>query len=249
MSNWEHVSSRLGNIQPATRAIAKEIYDAAAAAGHEIWFMWGIGPSHEHSSGRALDLMVRNKAAGDWIYNYVWANRARLRLRHIIWWQSITSTAVRPGVRRPMASRGNATLDHKDHPHILVEPGAYQPPPRPAGQSTGTTQQVRALQRELAVAVDGKWGPKTDERARRMRGASRAKRGWPNNRTAGFNVRDVQTVIGTHIDGIWGPLSQAALAEWIKRFQRAIGVRSDGWWGPITEGRFQNLRRRHLNRW
>lgn len=130
MSSWNHVSSRLGNVQPATKAIAKEIYDAASDAGHEIWFMWGMGTSSEHATGRALDLMVRNKAAGDFIKDYVWKNRKRLRLRHVIWWQAITSTVVRPGVTRRMNDRGNATANHKDHPHIFILPGAYQPPPR-----------------------------------------------------------------------------------------------------------------------
>lgn len=247
MSNWNHVSSRLGNIQPATESVAKEIYDAAEAAGHEIWFMWGMGASGEHSTGRALDLMVRNKAAGDFIRNYVWQNRRRLRLRHVIWWQAITSTVVRPGVRRRMADRGNATANHKDHPHIFLNPGAYQAPPTSSTPTTGRV--VREIQQAVKVGVDGKWGPVTDERVLRMRNASRNKRGWPSNLPRQFNIRDVQEVVNTEVDGIWGPNSQAALVSWIVSFQNTIGVKSDGWWGPKTDARLLTLRRRHRNNW
>lgn len=245
MSNWNHVSSKLGNIQPATRSVAKEIYDAAQAAGHDIWFMWGMGTSGEHSTGRALDLMVRNKAAGDFIRNYVWRNRKRLRLRHVIWWQAITSTVVRPGVRRRMADRGNATNNHKDHPHIFINPGAYQAPPN----APSSPRVVREVQESVKVTVDGMWGPKTDERVFRMRNASRNKRGWPQNLPRQFNIRDVQTVVGTGVDGIWGPKSQAALEQWIRDFQQTISVKSDSYWGPKTDARLLTLRRRHRNNW
>ena len=61
-----YVTSRLGNVKPETRKIAEELYNAAKAAGHDIWFMWGMGTSAEHKTGLALDLMIRNNAAGDW---------------------------------------------------------------------------------------------------------------------------------------------------------------------------------------
>ncbi|MGL5851642.1 MAG: hypothetical protein ACRCZD_12760 [Phycicoccus sp.] len=126
MSTWEHVSSKLGSIQPATRSIAREVFDAASAAGHDIWFMWGMGGGNEHGSGRALDLMVRNAEAGEWIRKYLWGHRVRLRLRHVIWAQTITSTRVQPGVRRRMADRGSVTENHYDHIHVWFEPGSYQ---------------------------------------------------------------------------------------------------------------------------
>lgn len=251
MSNWDHVSSRLGNIQPATRSIAKEIYDAAAAAGHEIWFMWGMGASSEHATGRALDLMVRNKAAGDWIRNYVWANRARLRLRHVIWWQAITSTVVQPGVVRRMADRGNPTANHMDHPHIFVLPGAYQPPanqPSQGSQQDVTTPRVvRQIQQAVRVGVDGKWGPVTDRAVMAMRNVSRIHRGWPNRHRATFDTRQAQRIVGTTVDGIWGPKSNAALVRWIENFQGILGVKQDALWGPKTDGKLIALRRRHLN--
>lgn len=166
MSNsWEYVSSKLGSIQPATRSVAKEVFDAAKAAGHEIWFMWGMGSSAEHRTGRALDLMVRNEAGGDWIRNYLWNNRKRLRLQHVIWEQHITSTVTQPGVRRLMPDRGNSTKNHFDHNHLLLFAGAYQAPeskptpppvtpPKPKPPTTG-----RKTNEEIAKeVVSGKWG-------------------------------------------------------------------------------------------
>ena len=246
MSNWNHVSSKLGNVAPATRAIAQEIYNAAAAEGHEIWFMWGMGRSTEHSTGRALDLMVRNKAAGDWIRDYVWRNRARLRLRHVIWWQAITSTVTQPGVVRQMRDRGNNTANHKDHPHILVLPGQYQPPANVPGSGSGSNNpnKVRQIQKTLRVNTDGKWGPITDRAAIQMRNVSRVHRGWPRRHSATFDTRAAQRVVRTPVDGIWGPNSQAALVKWIENFQDVLGVNSDGWWGPKTDGKFLSYRRR-----
>jgi hypothetical protein len=154
MTTFEYASSKLGKVDPETRSIAKEIFDAAQKAGHDIWFMWGKGSGVEHATGNALDLMVRNAAGGTWIRNYIWTNRARLRLKHVIWDQKITSTVYRPGVVVGMADRGNSTANHKDHVHVLFFPGEYRPvpppaPPKPAGKT------VSQLADEVLA---GKWG-------------------------------------------------------------------------------------------
>ena len=128
MNSLSHVTSKLGKVEPETRPIATELYNSARKAGHEIWFMWGMG-GKEHGSGNALDLMIRNEAGGDFVRNYIWANRARLRLRHVIWEQHITSTVKQPGVRRKMRDRGNATENHFDHVHVWFFDGAYVAPP------------------------------------------------------------------------------------------------------------------------
>lgn len=183
MATFTTVSARIGNVKPATKKIAEEIYEAAKKAGHEIWFIWGMGESAEHRTGRALDLMIRNKAGGDWIRNYIWAHRKRLRLVHVIWWQHITSTVVQPGVVRHMENRGNATANHYDHLHLFLFEGAYQPPPPPptpaptgrllqyvAGKPLMQGHDVRALQTGLRrvfplyagrLAQDGYFGPAT----------------------------------------------------------------------------------------
>lgn len=128
MSEYSYVSSKLGSVAGATRSKSKEIFDAAQAAGHDIWFMWGMGGGSEHSTGRALDLMVKSEAAGDWVRDYIWTNRSRLRLQHVIWEQHITSTVTSPGVRRKMEDRGSVTENHMDHVHVLFFAGDYQAP-------------------------------------------------------------------------------------------------------------------------
>lgn len=240
-NSLEHVTSRLGNVQPATRQIATELYEISRANYHEIWFMWGIGASQEHRTGRALDLMVRNKAGGDFIRSYQWANRSRLRLHHVIWWQRITSTTHRPGVVVLMNDRGNPTANHYDHNHSLFFAGAYRPPVR---------FQVRLLQSYFRVGVDGMWGPKTDEVAVLMRKVLWAHVGWPTPRNTPLTdkeTRDAQRVVRTKVDGIWGPLSQAALVTWAMEIQRNLLVKVDGLWGPRSDGKFIQVRRKYLN--
>lgn len=163
MSTWEQVSSKLGNVLPETRAIAKEVYEAAKAAGHDIWFIWGMGTSTEHKSRLALDLMVHNEAAGDWVRDYLWANRARLRVRHIIWEQHITSTVVQPGVRRKMADRGNSTANHYDHNHVWFFAGAYQPPPESTSPPSSTQKTLEKIASEVWA---GAWGNGEDRKRR-----------------------------------------------------------------------------------
>lgn len=249
MSNWDYVSSKLGSIQSATESIAKEIYDAAQAAGHDIWFMWGMGSSKEHSTGRALDLMVSSKAEGDWIRNYIWRNRKRLRLRHVIWWQRITSTVTQPGVVRKMSDRGNVTANHKDHIHVLFNAGSYQAPAQQTSSSFTPARVVQNIQEAVEVTVDGKWGPNTDRRVLLMRRVAWAKVGYPGNQNFDFDVNTAQRVIDTKVDGIWGLNSQAALEAWVKDFQKIIDVRSDGAWGPKTDAKLLTLRRRHRGRY
>ncbi len=249
MTNWNHVSSKLGRIEPETREIAREIYDVAQDAGHEIWFMWGNGTSREHSTGLALDLMIRNEAGGDWIRDYIWNNRARLRLRHVIWWRHILSTVVEPGVRRKMVDRGNRTKNHYDHLHVWFFAGDYQAPKKATVAAATVSGLIPKIQAAVEVEPDGMWGPKTDNNVMWMRQASRAKRGWPVNLDRTFDVEMVQAVIDTKVDGVWGPLSQAALVTWLKGFQDILDVVSDGYWGLKTDSRLLSLRRRYFNRY
>jgi hypothetical protein len=122
--------------------------------------MWGMGSSSEHATGRALDFMVRNEAAGDWIRNYIWNNRKRLRLQHVIWEQHITSTVTSPGVRRKMADRGSVTENHMDHVHVLFFSGSYQKP-SDSGSGSGSTSPSKKSNLDIAkeiVAGKGGWG-------------------------------------------------------------------------------------------
>lgn len=167
----KYLLSKLGAVSPATRSKAIEIIEAAHAAGHRVRFVWGKGGGNEHGSGNALDIMVYDKAAGDFVRAYVWKHRARLRLRHVIWNQRITSTVVDPGKVRLMEDRGDSTKNHMDHNHIwFLDDKAYQPAPKPNAART-QPRPVRKSSTQIAQEVWlGKWGS-GDERVRRLKNA------------------------------------------------------------------------------
>jgi hypothetical protein len=159
-TTYAKASEKLGPIQAATKSISKEVFDAAAKAGHEIWYMWGYdgdASNTEHHSGRALDFMVHNHDAGQWVRNYIWTNRQRLRLQHVIWEQHITSTVTSPGVVRKMNDRGNTTANHMDHVHALFFAGSYQKSspssPDPSNPSKKTVDQIAH-----EIVEKGNWG-------------------------------------------------------------------------------------------
>lgn len=156
-ASYATVSAKLGKVKPETKSISKEIFDAAKSAGHEIWYMWGMGSSSEHATGRALDFMVRNEKAGDWIRNYIWTHRKRLRLLHVIWEQHITSTVTQPGARRKMADRGDVTQNHMDHVHVLFFAGSYQKPGGSTVPSTPSKKSNLTIAKEI-IAGKGGWG-------------------------------------------------------------------------------------------
>ncbi|HMT33669.1 MAG TPA: hypothetical protein PKA99_13655 [Dermatophilaceae bacterium] len=126
--------STLGSVTTPTRAKCADVLAALeAATGKTLKTVWGKGAG-EHATGRALDFMVfGDRAAGDWIASYLWENRARLDVQHIIWRQRIISTRVAPGVWRAMADRGSPTQNHMDHPHVLFASDTYRPPSTPKG--------------------------------------------------------------------------------------------------------------------
>lgn len=187
MSDYNYVSAKLGSITGPTKSKSKELYDAAKAAGHEIWYMWGKGTSSEHATGRALDLMVRNEAAGDWIRNYIWKNRQRLRLQHVIWEQHITSTVTQPGVRRKMADRGSVTENHYDHVHVLFFEGTYQKPGSENDSVDPAPDKKKTNEEVAREVIAGKWG-NGHTRTQRLYGA-------------GYNPNEIQRLVNKMLDG------------------------------------------------
>lgn len=120
-------------------------------------------------------------------------------------------------------------------------------PPKPPTPKYPTKALTKKIQNLLKVTSDGQWGPHTDERARRLRNAARAKLGWPKKTKVGFDVEDVQTVTGATVDGDWGPNSQAHLTAWVNKFQKLAGVTADGVWGPKTDNAFLTIRKMNNN--
>jgi hypothetical protein len=112
--------------------------------------------------------------------------------------------------------------------------------------ATPTVTKVQRIQRALEVDDDNKWGQATDFRAITMRNASRAHAGRPVNVVKPFDVEVVQRIVDTDPDGFWGRITQAALHEWIKRFQDILGVTVTGYWNAETDTEFLAVRQAHL---
>lgn len=187
--SYASVSAKLGKVTSATKSISKEVYDKAAAANHAPWYMWGYdgnASNTEHHSGRALDFMVRDKDDGDWIRNYLWTNRKRLRVQHVIWRQHITSTVTSPGVVRLMADRGNTTANHMDHVHVLFFSGSYQKPSGSSSPSTPTTSEKKPDKTIAREVLEGKWGNDPDRSN--------------DLRAAGYNPSTIQSIVRTLMD-------------------------------------------------
>ena len=88
-----------------------------------------------------------------------------------------------------------------------------------------------------AGAVDGIWGPNTQKAHQKFYDSVQAQSsGRPSNKTAGqLTYADIQTALNRHgyglvVDGIWGPKSSNALAD----FQRRNGLTVDRLVGPLT---------------
>lgn len=219
MSTFASVSKQIGKVKPETKSIAQEVYEAAKKAGYEIWYIWGMGTSAEHKTGLALDLMVRNEAAGGWVRNYLWNNRSRLRLKHVIWEQHITSTVVQPGVRRKMEDRGNSTANHFDHNHVWLFEGSYRKPtssaPKPPVPKPPASQVVKE-------GAKGQTVIHIQEFFRRV---------FPAYRNF-VSVKRGQVI---SVDGDFGPQTTA----WVKEFQERTGLKQDGEVGPLTRAKMR----------
>ena len=218
-----YLLSKVGRISESTRQKAIEIVKAAHAHGHRVRFVWGMGGGKEHGSGNALDIMVYDEAAGDFVRNYVWQHRRRLRLRHVIWEQHITSTVVQPGVRRKMADRGSTTENHYDHNHIWFldaadyvappEAGSAPPKPRPKPGPKKPVVRVRTLYRGL----------KGTDVKRLQSEMNRVFPGYPGPKLV--------------VDGSFGPATDADVRE----FQRRARLKQDGRVGPATRAKLKSF--------
>jgi hypothetical protein len=206
VTTWEHASESLSKVDGATRKRAREIFDAAQAAGYDIWYMWGYdsSPSNtEHHSGRALDLMVKNHETGQWVRDYIWRNRERLHLQHVIWEQHITSTVTQPGVVRKMADRGSPTENHMDHNHALFFDADYVAP----GSTTPSTP-GRSVTEVAKAVLRGEYG-NGNERVDKLRaeGYNPAEVQAEVNRIMGGDpvpVKTVDQIANEVIAGKWG---------------------------------------------
>lgn len=221
-AKWAEVSKGLGNVSEKARLIAREVCEAAWAAGHDVYFLWGDGPNKDHVYNRqgrpVIDYMVHNEAAGDFVRDYLWENRARHGRKHVIWEQHITSTVVQPGVRRKMEDRGSVTANHFDHVHdeCFAEP-AYKPPSGGQGGG-GSTPSEPVLKR----------GSKGDE-------VLKLQTFFHNNFPGYARWSPVRRGAPIDRDGDFGPQTEA----WVMLFQERTSIDKDGEVGPQTRAKLR----------
>jgi hypothetical protein len=90
--NMPGVHTDLGPILADTKLVAYEVVKAARAAGHPLFFVWGIGGTGDHKAGIALDFMVYADGTtahpgpirvevGNWVADYLWAKIGRASCR------------------------------------------------------------------------------------------------------------------------------------------------------------------------
>ena len=107
---------------------AIKVHRAAMVKFPQITTYYGLrsGSDSDHSSGRALDLMVPNytsakgKALGQAVANWARANARTLGIHYVIWNQRIWNTQRDREGWRAMAGRGSDSANHKNHVHISV---------------------------------------------------------------------------------------------------------------------------------
>jgi uncharacterized protein YgiM (DUF1202 family) len=98
------------NAIAAHRAICARFPQVTAYGGYR-------GGSANHSSGRALDVMVSG-AAGQEVANWARANASALGITEVIHAQRIWTTQLAGDGWRGMSDRGSATANHYDHVHL-----------------------------------------------------------------------------------------------------------------------------------
>lgn len=74
----------------------------------------------EHSSGRAVDIMINSSSEGQEIADWLKANYKKLGVSQLIWEQHIWTVQRSSEGWRAMEDRGGATANHMDHVHVSV---------------------------------------------------------------------------------------------------------------------------------
>jgi peptidoglycan hydrolase-like protein with peptidoglycan-binding domain len=86
---------------------------------------------------------------------------------------------------------------------------------------------IRPLQAAVRGRQDNVSGPDTRKRVHAVHEATEG--------TFPYGIAYTQAVVGTKVDGHWGPKSKAALTKTVKAAQKAVRVTADGNWGPKTQ--------------
>lgn len=107
-----------------------------------------------------------------------------------------------------------------------------------------TTEDVKELQRLMHCAVDGLYGPVTQERIHAVRNTAYHEYDPGHVTPTTSQVRLTQEILGVTVDGIVGPVTRGRLTEKVKalQYRRPFHVKADGIWGPVTQRALDALR-------
>ena len=134
--------SAQSSIPPSWRAVerglkpnAVKVHRAARAKFPQIttYYTLRAGVFTDHSTGRALDLMIPNyrsasgKALGYKVAAWAKANAKPLGINYVIWNQHIWNIQRDSEGWRYMADRGGDSANHKNHVHITVFAAGFDP--------------------------------------------------------------------------------------------------------------------------
>jgi uncharacterized protein YgiM (DUF1202 family) len=130
------------SIPPSWRAVERglkpnaiKVHRAARAKFPQIttYYTLRAGIFTDHSTGRALDLMIPNyksasgKALGYKVAAWAKANAGDLGINYVIWNQHIWNIQRDSEGWRYMADRGGDSANHKNHVHITVFAAGFDP--------------------------------------------------------------------------------------------------------------------------
>jgi uncharacterized protein YgiM (DUF1202 family) len=130
------------SIPPSWRAVERglkpnaiKVHRAARAEFPQIttYYTLRAGVFTDHSTGRALDLMIPNyksasgKALGYKVAAWAKANARDLGINYVIWNQHIWNITRDSEGWRYMADRGGDSANHKNHVHITVFADGFDP--------------------------------------------------------------------------------------------------------------------------
>lgn len=249
---------------PSVWALARSVYEGTRTANlSSIWIGRGWDDNGEHTTGRALDIIVSRrvgvlptaaeKAAGEVLVAWLVKYAESMHIRHIIWDKRIYRTRYKAW--GPIYNRSGISDWHQDHVHVLFDDNSGKIPPfgenAPASKPTvypilkkgSVGESVRVLQGALGIYVDGSFGPKTEKA-----------------------VREYQASRGLNVDGVVGPqtwnainskapavapkipnqiLKMGSKGNFVRRVQKAVGAYVDGSFGAKTEEAVKAFQKKH----
>lgn len=99
---------------------AVKVHRAVCNNFPEISTYLGYDAHGEHSSGKAIDIMLSDQGLGDRVAEFLKAHAAELDLYDVIYRQRIWTPVRASEGWRSMPDRGSATANHFDHVHVSV---------------------------------------------------------------------------------------------------------------------------------